>query len=536
MEKKNQPDVVRGHINTIILSALCEGDKYGYEIGKEIEAKTRGQYKLKEPTLYSSLKRLEKQGMISAYYGDDEKTGGGRRKYYTLTEKGREIGEKSLTQWEYSRTLIDKLISEKEYDLDEAPPELDFAKFPSPPKNEEPKVRKPLPPLLKPEQVEKLEENVERLQEIVDKLETESKSEEAPDPKADSREESAATSAMTTDPQPAASEPSVMTVPEPAPEPVRPEPIVLRLSPEPPAPVRSEPEPSLAQPPRAEAEERTFNNFDLEAMPKPVNTFTETREQLERYIRQSDPDPQPQRPAYDREEKQMTEAERTYKTRINKLFQSAKASSVREINEAEPPLQEMPPEPAPEPVRPSEPDRSLLPHEKGLSYDPELNEDDFKEDFKIKVYQPNLAKGYKQQIYRNRLLCATLWLLYAVMVLELLLVYLFGESTIQLGLPVYGYIAAALLIFPIAGTVIFLVAPNQRSSARRRSSEWMINALLMFVFFALAVLAVNLVAKTVFDNPPQLITYVILPILLSFDIVVGTVLYILLHRSGRFYV
>ena len=61
MEKKNQPDVVRGHINTIILSALCEGDKYGYEIGKEIEAKTRGQYKLKEPTLYSSLKRLEKQ-------------------------------------------------------------------------------------------------------------------------------------------------------------------------------------------------------------------------------------------------------------------------------------------------------------------------------------------------------------------------------------------------------------------------------------------------------------------------------------------
>ena len=54
--------------------------------------------------------------------------------------------------------------------------------------------------------------------------------------------------------------------------------------------------------------------------------------------------------------------------------------------------------------------------------------------------------------------------------------------------------------------------------------------------YLLPVLAVNLVAKTVFDNPPQLITYVILPILLSFDIVVGTVLYILLHRSGRFYV
>ena len=516
MDKKNQPDVVRGHINTIILSALYEGDKYGYEIGKEIEAKTKGQYKLKEPTLYSSLKRLEKQGMISAYYGGEEKTGGGRRKYYTLTDKGREIGEKSLTQWEYSRTLIDKLISEKEYDLDSAPPELDFSKFPAPPKATEPKPRKPLPPILKPEQVEKLEENVERLQEIVDKLETESHpepevAEEPPLPDDVSTKDEPSSSAQSQAFEKTASKPQS-------------EPIVLRLSQEP-QPVKSpEPTPPAKKP---EAEERTFNNFDLDSTPKPITTFTETREQLERYIRSEQKEPEP---VYD-SEPQMTEAERTYKSRINKLFQSAKASSVRDITEE--PEQ---PSASVAPVKAPEGEHSLLPHEKGLSFDPELSEDDFKEDFKIKIYQPNLSKNYKQQIYRNRLLCATLWLLYACMVLELLLVYLFAESTIRLGLPVYGYLAAILLIFPIIGTIILLIAPNQRASAKRRSSEWMINALLMFVFFALAVLAVNLVAKTVFANPPQLITYVILPILLTFDIVVGTALYILLHRSGRFYV
>ena len=72
MEKSIQTEVVRGHVNTIILSALYESDKYGYEIGKHIEIKTQGSFNLMERTLYSSLKRLEKQGLISSYYSDDD--------------------------------------------------------------------------------------------------------------------------------------------------------------------------------------------------------------------------------------------------------------------------------------------------------------------------------------------------------------------------------------------------------------------------------------------------------------------------------
>ena len=37
-------DLIRGHINTIILRTLYEKDKYGYEIIMEIETKSRGQY------------------------------------------------------------------------------------------------------------------------------------------------------------------------------------------------------------------------------------------------------------------------------------------------------------------------------------------------------------------------------------------------------------------------------------------------------------------------------------------------------------
>jgi len=120
-------DLIRGHINTIILRTLYERDKYGYEIIEEIESKSHGQYTLKQPTLYSALKRLESQGYINAYWKTDEVSNGGRRKYYTLTDSGREITEKNQAEWEYSRTVIDSLISERNFDFSNpAPTAVDF--------------------------------------------------------------------------------------------------------------------------------------------------------------------------------------------------------------------------------------------------------------------------------------------------------------------------------------------------------------------------------------------------------------------------
>lgn len=102
-------DLIRGHIDTIILSVLREGDRYGYDILGEIEKKSGGQYTLKQPTLYSCLKRLETQGFIYKYWGTE--SGGGRRTYYSLTEMGKELFLKNKDEWEHSRGIIDMLIS-----------------------------------------------------------------------------------------------------------------------------------------------------------------------------------------------------------------------------------------------------------------------------------------------------------------------------------------------------------------------------------------------------------------------------------------
>lgn len=115
MDNTIHSDLIRGHIDTIILKALYEGDRYGFDIIKEIEQKSSGQYILKQPTLYSCLKRLEVQGFIKSYWGS--KSNGGRRKYYTLTDMGKDLFIKNQSEWVYSRTVIDKLISDKDFDF-----------------------------------------------------------------------------------------------------------------------------------------------------------------------------------------------------------------------------------------------------------------------------------------------------------------------------------------------------------------------------------------------------------------------------------
>ncbi|MBE5731219.1 MAG: hypothetical protein E7350_04655 [Clostridiales bacterium] len=106
-------DLIRGHIDTIILKALQAGDRYGYDIIKEIEQKSEGQYIIKQPTLYSCLKRLEVQGFVKSYWGS--KSIGGRKKYFTLTDMGRELFVKNKNDWDYSRDIINKLISDDDY-------------------------------------------------------------------------------------------------------------------------------------------------------------------------------------------------------------------------------------------------------------------------------------------------------------------------------------------------------------------------------------------------------------------------------------
>ena len=103
-------DLIRGHTDTIILAALIKGDNYGYKINRMIYEMTSGSYELKEATLYTSFKRLEEAGCICSYWGDEAT--GARRRYYTITNHGREIYKRSVEEWNETKAVVDRLISD----------------------------------------------------------------------------------------------------------------------------------------------------------------------------------------------------------------------------------------------------------------------------------------------------------------------------------------------------------------------------------------------------------------------------------------
>ncbi len=74
------------NINTLILNALKDAKLYGLEIIKHIQEETQGELILKQPSLYSALRRLETRGMVSSYWEDSAI--GGRRHYYKITKDG----------------------------------------------------------------------------------------------------------------------------------------------------------------------------------------------------------------------------------------------------------------------------------------------------------------------------------------------------------------------------------------------------------------------------------------------------------------
>jgi PadR family transcriptional regulator, regulatory protein PadR len=110
-------DLLRGHTDTIVLGVLRAGDRYGFEIYKAIRDATGGDREIKEATLYATYRRLEKDGLVESYWGDE--TQGGRRKYYRITDAGRAVYRGTVNAWVATRQVIDSLLGLRSTDVKE---------------------------------------------------------------------------------------------------------------------------------------------------------------------------------------------------------------------------------------------------------------------------------------------------------------------------------------------------------------------------------------------------------------------------------
>ncbi|APM39822.1 PadR family transcriptional regulator [Clostridium kluyveri] len=104
-------EMIKGYIESIILSLLKNNDLYGYEISKKIRNMSKEKFEIKEGTLYVVLKRLEKNELVHSYWGDTE-SNGGRRRYYKITDKGINYLSKKKDEWIFFKSIIDIFFEE----------------------------------------------------------------------------------------------------------------------------------------------------------------------------------------------------------------------------------------------------------------------------------------------------------------------------------------------------------------------------------------------------------------------------------------
>ncbi len=98
----------KGVLELCVLVIICRRDFYGYELVQTISSNID----ISEGTIYPLLRRLTKDGHFNTYIR--ESVEGPPRKYYQITEKGKEYKQALLEEWNQFITGVNNLIEEKD--------------------------------------------------------------------------------------------------------------------------------------------------------------------------------------------------------------------------------------------------------------------------------------------------------------------------------------------------------------------------------------------------------------------------------------
>jgi DNA-binding PadR family transcriptional regulator len=91
-------DLIAASATPLVLSILAEGESYGYAILKRVRALSAGELEWTDGMLYPLLHRLVRLGYVTTEWRTPPEAR--RRKYYTITDEGREALAEQRRQWE----------------------------------------------------------------------------------------------------------------------------------------------------------------------------------------------------------------------------------------------------------------------------------------------------------------------------------------------------------------------------------------------------------------------------------------------------
>ena len=97
-----------GSTTMLLLKLLEDGDLYGYQMIERLEERSNNVFALKAGTLYPLLHNMEEQGLVVSYEQTAET--GRKRKYYSLTQKGRELLVSKEQEWRVFSGAVNKVL------------------------------------------------------------------------------------------------------------------------------------------------------------------------------------------------------------------------------------------------------------------------------------------------------------------------------------------------------------------------------------------------------------------------------------------
>jgi transcriptional regulator len=101
-------EMLKGHLDMIVLGALSAGPAHGYAVIEEIRRRSGQAFDLPEGTVYPVLHRLEQSGFLGSRWVIAES--GRRRRVYSLTKRGTRALADQRAVWQKFSVAIGALL------------------------------------------------------------------------------------------------------------------------------------------------------------------------------------------------------------------------------------------------------------------------------------------------------------------------------------------------------------------------------------------------------------------------------------------
>jgi transcriptional regulator len=97
-----------GTVDALILQALADGPRHGYDIASWLETTSAAALNVEDAALYTALHKMEERGWVDAEWGLSTK--GKRAKFYRLTASGRRQLVSRVKEWTAYVEAVDRVL------------------------------------------------------------------------------------------------------------------------------------------------------------------------------------------------------------------------------------------------------------------------------------------------------------------------------------------------------------------------------------------------------------------------------------------